>query len=43
MGEKLIVFAARRTYLDLGLKLSSHFNPLVIYSVGLQSSTFSDL
>lgn len=35
MGEKLIVFAARRTYLDPGLKLSSRFSPLVIYSVGL--------
>lgn len=35
MGEKLIVFAAGKMYLDLGLKLSSHFNLLVFYPMGL--------
>lgn len=41
--EKLIVFVARKMYLDLGVKLSSQFNLLVFYSVCLYFSTFFDL
>lgn len=41
--EREVHCICRVIYLDLPLKLSSHFNLLVFYSIGLSFSTFFDL